>query len=235
MPQQIASAQEWQLYRMRDDSIVVDYFQGQFRNRLACLTCNQTSTTYNSFMYLSLEIPVGRGITKVSLDQCLDAFVKPEVMEKSDAWKCPHCKVLRKATKQLSLSRLPPVLLIHFKRFSFKGPFTDKLETMVDFPLKNLDLTNYMPSPLPPSVDKAGAYGTSTYGPDDPRSQVPPYRYDLYGVVNHFGSLSSGHYTSFIASKGSWVYCDDSRLTYADPKDVVGRPAYILFYRRVKA
>jgi len=102
---------------------------------------------------------------------------------------------------------------------------------MVDFPTKNLDLTNYMPAPLPPNVDKTGLY----YGHEDPRSQVPPYRYDLYGVVNHYGSLSSGHYTSFIASKGSWMYCDDSRIVPADAKDVVGRSAYILFYRRVRA
>ena len=59
---------------------------------------------------------------------------------------------MRKATKTLSLSRLPPVLLIHLKRFSSKGHFTDKVETFVDYPLKNLDLTNYMPPPLPPSV-----------------------------------------------------------------------------------
>lgn len=37
-------------------------------------------------MYLSLPIPAGRGTTRVSLNQCLDAFVKPEVMEKGDAW-----------------------------------------------------------------------------------------------------------------------------------------------------
>ena len=90
----------------------------------------------------------------------------------------------------LSLSRLPPVLLIHFKRFSFKGPFTDKIEKHIDFPLKSLDLTNYMPPPLPPGVDRTGMH---MYPPDDPRSQIPPYRYDLYAVTNHFGSLSSGH------------------------------------------
>ncbi|KAG8916064.1 ubiquitin-specific protease doa4, partial [Tulasnella sp. 417] len=193
LAQQISSAQEWQLYRLRDDSLVVDYFQGQFRNRLQCLTCKQTSTTFNTFMYLSLPIPTGRGVTKVTLKQCLDAFVKPETMEKSDAWKCPNCKTLRKAEKQLSLSRLPPVLLIHLKRFSFKGPFTDKLETMVDFPLKDLDLTNYMPSLLPPSMDVQGLTGQRAYGDDDPRRQVPPFKYELYGVVNHFGSLTSGH------------------------------------------
>lgn len=45
----------------------------------------QTSTTYNSFMYLSLPLATGRG-SKVTLTQCLDAFVKSEVMEKTDAW-----------------------------------------------------------------------------------------------------------------------------------------------------
>ena len=30
-------------------------------------------------------------------------------------------------------------------------------------------------------------------GLEGPRAQTPPYRYDLYGVTNHFGTLSSGH------------------------------------------
>jgi ubiquitin carboxyl-terminal hydrolase 8 len=161
-----------------------------------------------------LPIPSTKN-SKIDIQQCLDAFVKTEVMEKADAWyvnnvvfffsfapplsgrpsqtsyrNCPRCKTLRRATKTLSLSRLPPVLLIHLKRFSFKGPFTDKIEKHVDFPLKGLDLTNYMPPPLPPGVDRKG---TQKYPPDDPRLQIPPYRYDLYAVTNHFGSLSSGH------------------------------------------
>jgi ubiquitin carboxyl-terminal hydrolase 8 len=36
-------------------------------------------------MYLTLPIPA-KGNSKVTLQQCLDAFVKEEVMEKSDAW-----------------------------------------------------------------------------------------------------------------------------------------------------
>lgn len=84
LPQQIASQQEWSVYRMRDDSIVVDFFQGQFRNRMECLTCRKTSTTYNSFMYLSMPLPQTRG--RATLQQCLDMFVQEEVMEKADAW-----------------------------------------------------------------------------------------------------------------------------------------------------
>ncbi|KAI5123494.1 hypothetical protein M0805_008862 [Coniferiporia weirii] len=230
LPQQIASQQEWNMYRMRDDSIVVDFFQGQFRNRMECLTCRKTSTTYNTFMYLSLPIQHVRG-SRASLKQCLDAFVQEEVMEKADAWQCPNCKQLRKATKRLSISRLPPVLLIHLKRFTTKGHFTDKLETYVDFPLKGLDLTNYMPPPLPPGSERKSSAPISL---DDPRSQVPPYKYDLYAVTNHFGTLSSGHYTAFVNSRGNWLYCDDSRISSADAREVVGKPAYVLYYKRVK-
>lgn len=106
LSQSIASAQEWEIYQMRNDSLIVDFFQGQFRNRMECLTCNkvgsdlcqtdlttkddcnvsQTSTTYNSFMYLSLPMPSLRGPSKTSLQSCLDAFVKEEVLAGSEAW-----------------------------------------------------------------------------------------------------------------------------------------------------
>jgi ubiquitin C-terminal hydrolase len=40
---QIASEQEWRLWKTRNDSVIVDFFQGQFRNRLQCLTCQTVS------------------------------------------------------------------------------------------------------------------------------------------------------------------------------------------------
>ena len=79
--------------------------------------------------------------------------------------------------------------MIHLKRFSFKGPFTDKIESYVDFPMKDLDLTGYMPY-----VD---ANLEAELAPDDACVQIPPFKYDLYAVTNHFGSLSSGHCTLF--------------------------------------
>ena len=139
----------------------------------------------------------------MALQACLDALVNKEVMTGSEAWyvfyaypplefdlqrhyrNCPNCKALRQATKQLSLSRLPPVLMIHLKRFSFKGPFTDKIESFVEFPMKNLDLTGYMPY--------MDANLEAKLPPNDARAQIPPFKYDLYAVTNHFGSLSSGH------------------------------------------
>lgn len=105
---------------------------------------------------------------------------------------CPRCKTKRSASKSLMLARLPPVLVIHLKRFEAHGRFSDKIDTFVDFPVKGLDLTSYMPPPLPSGADKSQLNGAST-SPEDPRTQLPPYKYDLYGVTNHFGNLSSGH------------------------------------------
>jgi ubiquitin carboxyl-terminal hydrolase 8 len=225
LPQQIASVQEWEVYRERNNSLIVDWFQGQFRNKLTCLTCGKTSTTYNAFLYLSLPIPAtgGRG-GKVTLAQCLDAFTKDEILEKADAWHCPRCKKPRRATKKLTISRLPQILLIHLKRFSFKGPFTDKIETLVQFPTTNLDLTNYMPPPVPP--------GTAPRG-----TPVGPFVYDLYGATHHFGSLTGGHYTATIRTQGEhgqpqWMYCDDSRITKSDERQIHSPSSYILWWNR---
>jgi ubiquitin carboxyl-terminal hydrolase 8 len=43
LPPEVASEKEWQIYRMRNDSFIVDLFQGQYRNRLECLTCHKVS------------------------------------------------------------------------------------------------------------------------------------------------------------------------------------------------
>jgi len=229
LPTQIASAKEWEIYKRRDNSVIVELFQGQYRSRLQCLTCNTTSTTYNTFMYLSLPIPNKRGISKVSLTQCLDAFLKEEIMEKDDAWNCPKCKARRKATKRLSLAKLPPILLIHLKRFSFKGPFSDKLETFVQYPLYGFDLSPYVPPPL--SAGSLSAELRPHY--EEPAWSTPQSNiYDLYAVCNHFGSLSSGHYTAFARSQKDWYNIGDSRVSKTDEKSVKARSAYLLCFRR---
>jgi ubiquitin C-terminal hydrolase len=101
---------------------------------------------------------------------------------------CPRCKVPRKATKSLSIARLPPVLLIHLKRFTTtNGVFWDKSETPVIFPIKHLDLTRYIP-PSPAQLD-----GKHPSGPVNPMSNTGPFLYDLFAISNDMGSLSNGH------------------------------------------
>lgn len=88
-------------------------------------------------MSLSLPIPTSRnGPTIMSIYQCLDYFVQDEILEGDNAWNCPRCKKPCRASKSLTLSKLPDVLLIHLKRFSVEGLFNNKLETMIDSPIR---------------------------------------------------------------------------------------------------
>ncbi|CAG8478259.1 1171_t:CDS:2 [Dentiscutata heterogama] len=233
---QIASEIEWEKYLMRNSSVVVSLFQGQFRNKLTCLTCYKTSSTYNVFMYLSLPIPKNiKDGEPVDLKMCLNDFTKEEILEGDDAWNCPKCKCFRRANKQLTISRLPDILLIQLKRFSFDGPFRNKLETKVHFPLRNLDLTSYVPTPIPqptqigyiPKMDIPGT-GGSRYN----LQQTGPFIYDLYAVSNHYGGLNGGHYTACVRNRNEWHTFDDSRVSICDKQNVMTRAAYSLFYVR---
>ncbi|KAK9473563.1 uncharacterized protein V1510DRAFT_414376 [Dipodascopsis tothii] len=217
-----ASLIEWERYLKSDSSVVVSLFQGQFQSRLRCLTCGYTSTTYNAFSSLSLPLPAGR---TVSLKACLDLFVSEEILDKNDAWLCPACKQQRKASKTLRISRLPPLLLIHLKRFKVSGHWSNKLDTFVDFPTAHLDLTAYWPDYVPEDQSWRDKF--------PPSDQNPPFVYNLYGVVNHYGSVRGGHYTSYVKklNKG-WLIFDDSRVASCPQERLVSKDAYVLCYAR---
>lgn len=143
---------------------------------------------------------------------------------------CPKCKKPRRASKALTISRLPPVLLIHFKRFSFQGPFTDKIDTTVQFPVRGLDLSPYVPGPLDPALSAKYATLVGGHGLESQGSPI----YDLHAISNHFGSLTSGHYTAFVKSRGRWNELNDSKIIPIDESHVsaAGRSAYTLWYSK---
>lgn len=68
------------------------------------------------------------------------------------------------------------MLVIHLKRFSFSRSTKQKLETFVNFPVHNLDLTKYIAN----------------------KKSTERQMYELYAVSNHYGSMASGHYTAHI-------------------------------------
>lgn len=222
---QVASCIEWRRYIHLNSSVTVNWLQGQLSSRLTCLTCRVTSTTYNPFMYLSLPIPVVQ-TSQFTLRDCLREFTKEEVLSGDDAWNCPRCKQRRKATKRLTITRLPHILIIHLKRFTNQGRWRDKLNTPISFPLADLDLTEYVPPPLPPEQMPRDIEPTP--------ETTPPFHYDLYGIANHYGTLHGGHYTAFVKNpyKDTWNCFDDSKATRMDESQVMSRNAYVLFWVR---
>ncbi|EMD38909.1 hypothetical protein CERSUDRAFT_104201 [Gelatoporia subvermispora B] len=50
--------ESWQGYLRRNDSVIVDLFQGQYQSTLVCPECSKVSITFDPFMYLTLPLPV---------------------------------------------------------------------------------------------------------------------------------------------------------------------------------
>jgi len=150
----------------------------------------------------------------VFLSDCLDLFSQEEILRESEAWWCSNCKVRTCASKKLDLWMLPPVLVIHLKRFDYNSYWREKLETCVNFTVDGLDMTKWC---LGPVQREKGVW------------------YDLYAVSNHYGGMGGGHYTAYTRNllDGRWYNFDDERVTLIDdPSSVVTSAAYVLFYVR---
>lgn len=244
LPIRLASAIEWERYLKLNFSIIVDYFQGQYVSQLRCLECQMTSSTFNSFTILSLPIPRILGPTKsraLLLFDCLDSFVETELLDDDNKWHCPRCLKFCKLTKKLVISRLPKILIIHFKRFEIQNGRFRKLDNFIRYPVNDvLDLTRYWP-PVGTYMNQSKEMLSETKEREllsnlPERYQIPPFRYELYGVVNHYGNLTTGHYTSFVKNsdpRNDWSYYDDAKVLQNCPENrVLNQNAYCLFYKR---
>lgn len=54
---EVASQESWNKHLLRNDSVIVDLFFGQYKSTLICSQCNRVSVTFDPFMTLSLPIP----------------------------------------------------------------------------------------------------------------------------------------------------------------------------------
>lgn len=117
--------------------------------------------------------------------------------------------------KVLNIWKLPPVLIIQMKRFKFAGIKNHKLDNLVSFPVKGLDMSPFLApvrngssnEPLEtatsPTTD-ASATITGQILLDD-QTKIPvslisrdETKFDLYAVVNHSGQLGAGHFTAYV-------------------------------------
>ncbi len=80
--------------------------------------------------------------------------------------------------KRFRILKLPRYLIVHVKRFFKNEFFMEKNPTIVNFPIKNLDLTELV-------WEKEGSEGTQT---------KKQYKYDLIANVIHEGKAEGGNY-----------------------------------------
>ena len=242
MPVWTVSRIEWNRYTHREKSWITELFAGQHASRLRCTTCQNTSTTYEAFYSISVEIPRSSGRRPWDIHDCLRSYCQEEKLSGDEVWKCPNCKCEREATKQITITRAPQVLVVHFKRFEMqKGQSAKKIHTPIGFPLFGLNMEPYM---IPQASKEAHDHLRVDESIQDAATK-PPYLYDAYAVMRHLGtSGNGGHYISLVrdAARGNiWRKFDDERVTDFDPNKLKpdhrlqNEQAYLVFYGRAVA
>ena len=233
MPVRQVSNMEWHRYSHREHSYISDLFAGQHASKLRCTTCQNTSTTYEAFYSISVEIPRHDRKKGWTIDDCLNSYCREERLSGDEVWKCPHCKCEREATKQITITRAPKFLVVHFKRFEMRRGDAKKVHTPIYFPLFGLDLGSYMV--------RSGPNSRAQIDENADTATTAPFIYDAYAVMRHIGSSGNGgHYISLVrdAVRNIWRKYDDEKTADFDPvkmkagQHLQNEEAYLVFYGR---
>ena len=146
---------------------------------------------------------------KIKLEKLISEFSKEEKLDKNNLYKCEKCKQETEANKKIEIYHVPKILIIHLKRFNNNK----KINTFIEYPIKDLYINDYI------------------------HSSDNISKYDLFGVINHFGSLEYGHYTSYCLNYHDNIWYEyNDRIVNKIPKEkekdiIVNKNGYILFYR----
>lgn len=193
----------------KEYSEILDLFYGIYVTSISDKTNSLVhSVKPEHFFVLDLQIFIGDKICS-NIYQCFDLFTSAESMNGDNAWFNENTGKKEDIMRSVSFWSFPKVLVITLKRFSPDG--SQKINNVIDFPLENLDLTKYV-----------RGYNSESY------------KYDLFGVCNHMGGVSGGHYTAFVKNAtNQWVHYNDSNIEIVEnPNLVVSSMAYCLFYRK---
>ncbi|KFV65492.1 Ubiquitin carboxyl-terminal hydrolase 45, partial [Dryobates pubescens] len=189
------------------------------------------------YQFTSVELLMGNN--KLLCESCTDR--KQKYQRKTNSTERKLEGVYTNARKQLLISSVPAVLILHLKRFHQAGLSLRKVNRHVDFPLI-LDLAPFCAASCKNVADGARVL------------------YSLYGIVEHSGSMRGGHYTAYVkvrtpskklleqmnatrnvlgfkeamgASGGQWVYVSDAHVQMVPEARVLAAQAYLLFYERL--
>ncbi|GAA5803336.1 hypothetical protein HPULCUR_008815 [Helicostylum pulchrum] len=203
-----------------EESPISRIFCGKLRS---VLQCPGAKDSINQEPYQSLPLD----IQPENVHSIEDAIGNMTVAETMQDYTSPEGRKVD-ATKKVYLEGLPPVLILHMKRFVFDNiGGVQKLSKQVNYGSKLVINPEWMVPSLRPSE---------------------PITYELFGSVYHHGtSAGGGHYTCDIKRKtGEWLHIDDTTITSVSEQDVLvtdentrtseklhaGQTAYILFYVR---
>ena len=193
-------------HKSRENSIIADIFYNQIISIFFC-SCGCESYSFQKLLDIPLLLPSKKHKISVSLSTLINEYFKEEV----SAWnsKCEVCKkpnlIHIKKTKCCILNKI-----VIFSLQRFDKVFSIKNDMIVIFDEK-IDLKEYCDVDL---------YKENT-------------KYRLFGTINHFGSINSGHYYSYIRIGEDWYKFNDSKVQKIFKMDYNNTSVCALFYEKI--
>lgn len=207
------------------DSIVMRTFQGKIRIRTRLLLPNVTAAssddpqlipsaeedqTITSFLYLTLNLPTMPLFPKKDEK---GKVIKPrvsiyELLRKFDGNKTHEFRNFKESSlKRYELLSLPPYLILYYERFTKNTFFIEKNTHIVDFPMNNLNMAQFL----------AGPEGSDKVENSSRPSSSRSHTYSLLANIVHDGEPDPGKGTYRVHilhhGTGKWFEMQDLYVT----------------------
>lgn len=108
-------------WRNTDQSHLINHlYQGKMKDYVKCLECKNESARLDSYLDIPLVIrPFGSQKTYGSVEEAIDAFVQPEILQDINQYFCEKCNKKCDAHKGFKFVSFPYLLTLQLKRFDF--------------------------------------------------------------------------------------------------------------------
>ncbi|KAI4371169.1 hypothetical protein MLD38_019435 [Melastoma candidum] len=175
-----------------------------------------TETSRMPFLMLGLDLPPPPLFKDVMEKNIIPQVPLFNILKKFDGETITEVVRPRLARMRYRVTRLPQYLILHMRRFTKNNFFVEKNPTLVNFPVKNLELKDYIPLPTPKGDQKLRS------------------KYDLIANVVHDGKPGEGSYRVFVQRKSEelWYEMQDLHVSETLPQMVALSEAYMQIYEQ---
>jgi ubiquitin carboxyl-terminal hydrolase 10 len=198
-----------------ETSPISQIYGGLLRSSVQMQGCKE-SVTLEPFFTLKLDIQdediwsVKDALEALASKEALHGFTSSKTGQEVDA------------SKRLTLAQLPPILILHLKRFLYdKQGGCQKLQKEIDYTAELEVNRDFLAEVIRKKLSAAQR------------------TYRLFSVIYHHGKhATGGHYTCDVYHHGldGWLRFDDSLIKRVSEqqvlKHVAGRVAYLLYFKR---
>ncbi|XP_071693487.1 uncharacterized protein [Rutidosis leptorrhynchoides] len=175
-----------------------------------------SETSRMPFLMLGLDLPPPPLFKDVMEKNIIPQVPLFNILKKFDGESVTEVVRPRIARMRYRVTRLPQYLILHMRRFTKNNFFVEKNPTLVNFPVKNLELKDYIPLPTLKEEGKL------------------PSKYDLIANIVHDGRPGEGPYRVFVQRKSEelWYEMQDLHVAETLPQMVALSETYMQIYEQ---